>query len=283
MSEPFARNARSTAPPHGRPDAGSRTAVGTDYTIAAVARAVELLAAFERPPHAFRLSELAERLGMTRNLTFRLLRTLEASGTVFRRGDSYLLGPRVAAIGPLALERLRPLVDAAQPVLDALEAETGETVYLCAMEGDEAVCVAVAESDFVVRGVLGVGVRVRLYAGGGRALLAFLPEALQEAVIDRGLRAFTPATPTDPADLRGRLAIVRRDGYAVALEEVVPAADAIGVPVFGPDGAVVGGLALVGPSDRVRPRLHFPFPDQLRAAAERIRERLAIAGGRRFT
>jgi IclR family KDG regulon transcriptional repressor len=257
----------------------TRSAV-PDYTIGAVTRAAELLAAFERPPHTFRLSDLADRLGVTRNLTFRLLRTLELSGMIYRRDDYYLLGPRTSELGRLALRRLQPLVDAGQPVLEALKTETGETVYLCAMEGQEAVCIAAVESDFFVRGVLNVGGRLPLHAGGGnKVLLAWLSPEMQAAVIDdpRGLRIYTPLTPNDPAELRARLAIIRRDGYSVALEEVVLGADAIGVPVFGPDGTVVAGLGLVGPADRVRPRLHHPLPDQLRAAADRIRQRLLVA------
>jgi IclR family KDG regulon transcriptional repressor len=248
-----------------------------DYTIGALARAAELLAAFERPPHTFRLSDLADRLGMTRNLTFRLLRTLEASGMIYRRDDYYLLGPRVSELGQLALRRLKPLVNAAQPVLEMLKAETGETVYLCAMQGLEAVCVAAVESDFFVRTVLDVGIRLPLHAGGGsKVLLAWLPPEVQDAVLGTpgGLRIYTPFTPNDVAELRQRLAIIRRDGYAVALEEVVLGADAIGVPVRAPDGRVVAGLGLVGLVDRVRPRLHHPLPEQLLAAAEQIGQRL---------
>jgi IclR family KDG regulon transcriptional repressor len=254
-----------------------------DYTISAVARAAELLVVFERPPHSFRLSDLADRLGMTRNLTFRLLRTLEASGMIYRRDDYYLLGPRTSELGQLALKRFQPLVAACQPALEMLKADTGETVYLCAMEGQEAVCIAAVESDFFVRGVLEVGRRLPLHAGGGtKALLAWLPREVQDTVLETpgGLRVYTPQTPIDRAELRERLDIIRRDGYAVCLEEVVPGADAIGVPVCGPNGVVLAGLGLVGPADRVRPRLRHPLPTQLRAAAESMGQCLrATAAG----
>ncbi len=42
----------------------------TPYSVAAVARALDVLCAFERPPHEFGASELARLLGMTKNHTF---------------------------------------------------------------------------------------------------------------------------------------------------------------------------------------------------------------------
>jgi IclR family acetate operon transcriptional repressor len=133
------------------------------------------------------------------------------------------------------------------------------------------------ESDSAVRGVLDVGARLPLHAGGGtKALMAWLPQAQLDAIIDnpRRIRSFTPHTLTNPTHLRDHLARIRRDGYAVGLEEVAAGADAIGVPVRDTHGLVVAGLGMVGPSDRVRPRLHDGLPAALLAASKRITERL---------
>jgi DNA-binding IclR family transcriptional regulator len=249
----------------------------TDYTTGSVARAAELLSAFGRAPHTFRLTELADQLGMTRNLTFRLLRTLEAGGMIFRVDDRYVLGPRTREIGRVALKRYQPLVDAAQPVLEELRVDIGETVYLCAMMGDAAVCLAAVESASAVRGVLDVGARLPLHAGGGtKALMAWLPQAQLDAIIDypRRVRPFTQHTLSNPSHLRDHLARIRRDGYEVGLEEVGAGSDAVGVPVRDAQGSVVAGLGMVGPSDRVRPRLHDGLPVALLTASKRITQRL---------
>jgi DNA-binding IclR family transcriptional regulator len=243
----------------------------TDYTVASVTRAMRVLSAFERAPHSFRLSDLADQLGMTRNLTFRLLRTLEADGMVFRLDDRYTLGPRAKHLGSLALARFRPLAERAQPILQALTRTTGETTYLCALEGLDGVLIAVAETDSPIRGVPRIGQRLPLHIGGGtKALLAALPDELQDAILDQSLpRTPTPVAP-GRAGMRSHLAEIARHGYAVALEEASPGADAVGVVVRDFEGAPIAGLGLVGPTDRVRDRLHTELRERVAAAGTAI-------------
>src|SRR5947209_8602744 len=121
-----------------------------DYTVAAVARALDVLCAFERPPHEFGPSELARQLGMTKNHVFRVLKTLEAHGFVRRAEERYRVGVRAFEIGQLALRQM-DLVRLARPIVHSLQQQTGETVHLAILDGDEAVCVDRLESLHPVR------------------------------------------------------------------------------------------------------------------------------------
>src|SRR5438309_12083057 len=119
-----------TEPQPGATLAGEGTAA---YTVAAVARALDVLCAFERPPHEFGPSELARQLGMTKNHVFRVLKTLEAHGFVRRVEDRYRVGVRAFEVGQLALRQI-DLVRLARPIVQSLYKRTGETVHLAILD-----------------------------------------------------------------------------------------------------------------------------------------------------
>lgn len=225
----------------------------TSYTVEAVARALDLLRAFSEPPHEFGLSELARELGMTKNLAFRLLKTLELKGFVHRVGDRYVVGMAVAELGRFAIHRFDAIRSAAEPILHELRTRSGETAYIVAREEFGAVCIGIDESDDTVRGVLALGAQLPLGAGGApKVLLAYMPPADIEAVIGRGLPAYTKDTITDPVALNRRLAQIRKNGYEFAAEEYREWAGAVAAPVFDERGAVMTAIGIVGPSQRVK-------------------------------
>lgn len=241
----------------------------TKYTVDAVARAVDLLRAFAREPNEFGVTELARDLGLTKNLAFRLLKTLEERGFVHRRGKRYVLGAAVAELGHFALHRFDAVRIAAKPVLADLRDRSGETAYVACREGSRAICIAVAESEEQVQVVMHVGATYPLHIGGAtKALLAHMPPDEIEAVIARGLAAHTRRTITDPAALRRRLARIRANGYEVADEDATTWAAAIGAPVFDSSGTVCAALGIFGLAPRIRSRRAELVTIVVRAAAQ---------------
>lgn len=247
---------------------------GADYTVAAVARALDVLCAFEQPPHEYGLSELARQLGMTKNHTFRVLKTLEARGFVRRSGERYRVGVRAFEVGQLALKQL-DVVRVARPVLLALHERTGETVHLAILDGLEAVCVDRVESTHAVRLSAEVGRRFPLHAGAcPKVLLAFLPLEAQELVLARTLTAYTRHTATEPEALRHELDQIRRDGYGVGDEDLDLGAAAVAAPIRDWSGQVVAALSVAGPLVRIVGQLRTTLPSQVLAAAHQIEAEL---------
>lgn len=246
------------------------TAASPGYTVAAVARALDVLCAFERPPHEFGPSELARQLGMTKNHVFRLLKTLEAHGFVRRTDDRYRVGVRALEVGQLALRQL-DLVRVARPTIQDLHARTGETVHLAVLDNLEAVCIDRLESEQPVRLSAQVGRRFPMHAGAcPRVLLAFLSDAECQAVLARGLPAFTRYTTTDSASLERELADIRRDGFALSDQDLDLGAAAVAAPIRDFTGQVVAAISVAGPLSRVERNLRTELRDQVVAAAEQI-------------
>ena len=90
---------------------------------------------------------------------------------------TYALGARVLHLGQ-AFMRQVDLPRRAQPVLDRLNAATGEAVHLAVLQGDQVVTVAKSEARHAVRvdtGVIGAAEAPHATATG-KAMLAWLPD-----------------------------------------------------------------------------------------------------------
>ena len=242
----------------------------------AVLRAVRLLKAFTpaRPTRA--LAELSREVGLNRSTAYRLLTALESEGLLERDGetDGWRLGPAVLTLGSTALGST-DLREAARPELVALARATRETATLEVRAGDAVVVLDEAMGPHVVGSTPSVGERWPLHATStGKAILAHLPEADLDEVLEHRLAAVTPRTITDPAALRRELARIRERGYTTAVEELETGYVAVGAPVWGTSGRLLGAVSVGGPKTRLpAPRL-AELGAEVKASAERLSVRL---------
>ncbi len=237
-------------------------------TILSLQKALELVDELARDGDVVGVSELARRLGLTKNQVFRVLKTLDAFGYVHQADDrGYRLGLKFFELGQQVLAR-NDLLQVAPPLMDELRDATGETVHLLVRDGLEAVCVARRESRALIRMSAAVGRRFLLHAGAcPKAILAFQPDEVIAAFLDRGeLPAYTAHTITDRDALLAHLREIRAQGYATSDEDIDIHAFSIAVPLFDRDNRVDAAMSVAGPVQRFDP-----------AARRRVLERLAAA------
>lgn len=98
-------------------------------------------------------------------------------------------------------------------------------------------------------------------------LLAHAPTDVQEQVLAAPIRAFTEKTLTSPRELRGVLADVRRNGFAVNDRQVTMDSFSVAAPIRGADGTVVAAVSIVVHADNAQPNALAPV---VRAVAEGI-------------
>src|SRR5882724_11406864 len=224
------------------------------YTVAVVDRALRLLQAIARNPGQ-RMTGIAAETGTTNARTFRLLATLEQAGFVRQTGEGgYMLGVQALVLSEFARGQL-DLPAIAQPHLEVLGAQTGETVLVRVIDGLASVCVAKVDSRHEFRVHPEFGVRRPLHVGSGKLLLAFAPPALIERVIAAGLARFTPNTTVSAAGLRAGLAHIRAQGHGISRGERIAGALAIGVPIRDEQGEVAASLSIAGPAVRMSDKI----------------------------
>jgi IclR family KDG regulon transcriptional repressor len=246
-----------------------------DYRIAAIDRAVSVVEALAEEP-AQGVTSLAERLGLTKSLVFRILRTLEGRGVVVRDPDraEYSLGFRMSLLGDRAA-RQNGLLFAAHPIMDDLQDATGENVNLVVRDGTKTMVIATREGRHSMRLFAHPGRHGPLHAGGGsQLLLAFAPPELRDAVLAAPLKRYTPRTVTDPAALARRLARIVEQGWNIAQDDLDEGAFSVAAPIRGIEDEVVAAISVAGPVARLDEERRHRNLAAAREAAERISQSL---------
>ena len=227
--------------------------------VAAVDRALSLLAAFRQGDLSLSLAELAARTRLYKSTTLRLLASLEHSGLVQQLDDGrYALGAELARLNGVyaasfSLDRV------VLPVLRRLVAQTGESAAYHVQQGQGAdavrLCLYRVDSPHPVRDHIKAGDVLPADRGSGaRVLIAFDPQRSRAAMRDRKLYA-----------------AIRERGYFAAEGDRLAGVAGISAPVFGPDGQIAAALTLTMPAHRYDER-------HVKPVLEAARELSGLAG-----
>jgi DNA-binding IclR family transcriptional regulator len=206
-------------------------------------------------PHGASTTELGKTAGLARPTAHRLLTSLADEGLVGRdpKTGRWSLGPELYLLGVGAAYRY-DITDHARAVVTRLARETGESAFLSVRRGDETVCVLAEEGSFPLRShVLHVGIRFPLgVASAGLAILAHLPAA----EVDEYFSRMRPETGWGPShsesQIRKRIALTRRAGYAVNPALLVEGSWGVAAAVFDRRGRPGWALSLTGVQTRFR-------------------------------
>lgn len=220
---------------------GTRQAGGRSVT----SKVVAILDAFSADTPRLSLQALAERTGLPQSTTYRLATELVEWGGLERGTGGYQIGLRLWEIGALA-RRGEQLRDIALPFMQDLYDATRENVHLAVLDGHEALYIEKITGRRATRVITRRGGRLPLHATGvGKVLLAHAPEELVAEVLSNSLKRYTAHTIVMPAQLRRKLADVRRAGLAFAFEEMTVGSVSVAAPIFSSPDTVVAALALV--------------------------------------
>lgn len=243
-------------------------------TVQSVDRALALVDALARSAGSLQLTELAQQTQLNVSTGHHLLATLVKWGYVVRTpGRRYALGARGLHLAQAFLKQV-DLPRRAQPHVDRISEETGETVQLAVLQGDVVVSLLKREGRHAVRvdsGAVGSGEAPHATALG-KAMLAWLPEHEIRRILEvRGMARFTPSTITDVEAFIEELRLVRRNSHAVDREEYQPGVTCVGAAIRDHLGAVVGAISASAPTVRASQDGHLArMRDSVMAAARTL-------------
>jgi DNA-binding IclR family transcriptional regulator len=224
-------------------------------TIQSVDRAARILKVLASGPRRLGVSEIADRLGLTRPTVHGLLQTLQAHGFVEqdRDSDKYQLGAGLLQLGNSYLD-LNELRSRALLHAERLANRADAAVRVGVMHGASVVVVHhVFRPDSTLQ-ILEVGAELPLHASAlGKAMLAYSPDDVIDYLLAEPQSRLTSRTLT-PAALREELNDVRERGFAREKDEAILGESSIAAPIFDHSGHAVGAIGIVGDTDRIMPR-----------------------------
>lgn len=221
----------------------------------ATVRILEVLSSFASDVPAYGVTELAQALGMTKNMTYRALTTLVEQGYLMREaeGTRYRLGWRILELqNPhLAEPDFRAL---ATPYMHRIFELTGESVSLLVRAGDH--CVMIDGIETRKHGVwrVRIGSLFTLWQpAGGRAMLANDE--------DEAIAGYIKRFQLDAKAMWPEIETIRRRGYARIDRTAPPQMISVAFPVRDIDGRIHGTLSVGGPRDRFAAPLDQHMPE----------------------
>jgi IclR family transcriptional regulator, acetate operon repressor len=204
----------------------TETSTGTQ----AIDRAAQLLVRVVESAEPQSIGELAQRSGLPKSTTSRLVAALERQGLVQRIEDRGRLRPGPVLLRYANRDTAATLVELAAPSLRRLADVSGETINLAVPGPDGVEHLAQEDTAHFVGVTDWVGRKVQFeLAANGKCFLAF-----------GGATKLTP-----------ELRKVRARGYATSIDELEVGLTAIAAPVIGDSGDAIAALSISGPTARL--------------------------------
>jgi IclR family transcriptional regulator, acetate operon repressor len=239
------------------------------YAIDSVDHALHLAALLQQEG-PLRVTDAAERLGVSRSTAHRLLSMLvyrdfaeQGDDRQYRPGT--VLRPVVTSEAPVALLRRVAL-----PHLHALTERVDESTNMMVLAGTEVRFVATVESSQILRVGDRVGRALPAHlASGGKALLATLSTPDLAALYQ------DTSNEVDMSRLRRELGLVRRRGFAINDQRTEAGLTAIGEAVRDPSGSACAAVSIALPRARFDHERLSGWVSALSAAVAHIEQDLA--------
>jgi IclR family KDG regulon transcriptional repressor len=243
------------------------------YFIESADRVMKVLDCFTPESPELRLTDLSERLGISKASLLRIVSTLEAGAYLTRDPGTkrYRLGVRLFHLGMIVRHQM-DLRAVAQPELRRLAELTGETAALFVPDPLGPICIDVIQSSKAMRVFAQLGSRMPWNAGTSpKVILAYLPEEERERILARGtFERFTEHTVTDPRRIREILSDIRRVGYHVGVRDLDVDALGIAAPIFDDTAQIAGAIGVAAPAVRLPDAEIEPMIDLVRGATGEI-------------
>lgn len=236
-----------------------------------------LLIALTDSGSALSLKDLASRADMTPSRAHPYLVSYGRLGLIEQDNSGrYDLGPMALRMGLASLQRLEPL-NAAEPVIRALAAQTGHAVALAVWGNFGPTVVRLIEAKQPLHTTLRIGSVLSLFdTATGRAFAAALPQDRLRQAIAGPLGE--PISAKAWRERLGELASISKDarehGLSRAVGSPIPGVNALSAPVFDLEGNPAMVITVTDREDRIPSAWTSATAAALRRAAHELTERI---------
>ncbi|EZQ15309.1 IclR family transcriptional regulator [Aquamicrobium defluvii] len=233
-------------------------------------RILEIISGF---PSGISLTQIADVIDLPKTTVHRLLKGLVKVGLLtFHKGEggSYKAGPRFLRM--LYAGAPHPWVEGlTRPILKRLANETGEACLIARLNDNKIRMAVLVEPDNAERGYVVPPRELWPHAtAAAKAILAFQPREVVEAMLPKPLPRLTERTHTNIEELFAEFEEIRASGVAICAAEDVSGFAAIACPINVPEIGVIFSVGLTGTLQSIIEERRLYYERQLKFQAERL-------------
>lgn len=243
--------------------------------VRSVQLAIDVLEAVAFSTDELGVTQIAERLNMTKGSVHRHLQTLVERGYLAQNPATsrYMIGPKSRLLARHAPEA--DLLHLAEGPMRQLRDALGQTVVLSEMTPRGALVLSTVQGISPIEIGVRPGSELAFHATAqGKVMLAFAPRPFQARVLARPMRRFTDKTIVSTRRIEQELHDATRLGYAAAPEEAMLGLNALAAPIFDAQDACIAALAVVGSiqflPEKPRPSDIVPLTDAARQISRKL-------------
>jgi len=256
-----------------------RKSFDPEYTVKSVDKAFELLETLAEFPSGTGMQTLAELLGLSRNTTFRLMRTLCDKGMAQHdiTSGTYQLGISSISLAQKILKNMS-VVNYAHPILEELVRKHDEAVYMTVIQDADVLFLDMVDCDQTIKAAPLVGKRFPFFSNAAGKVMKSLDS---QDLLERLLKKVTRKSDRpDLEKLNLEMSEIRATGVAVDRGGLGEGIISVAVAVKDYSGKVVGAITLIGPSFRMlAERIETEIIPSLLAGGELLSEKFGYAPG----
>ena len=250
-----------------------------DPFVQSFARGLSIITCFSADNPVMTLSEIAERVNLSRAAARRFLLTLENLGYVSLDGRNFQLTAKVLDLGYGYLSSLS-LPEIAQPHLEVLASKVHESASASVLDGTDIVYVARVPIRRIMSVKINIGTRMPAHATSmGRVLLAGLATPDLKAMISNlEILKYTHNTITSKSVLLQEINKVKAQGWSINDQELEYGLRSIAVPIFNKAEEIIASINIstTAQSNSLE-SMEAMFLPELKLTARKISDDLASA------
>ncbi|KAA9022243.1 IclR family transcriptional regulator [Niallia endozanthoxylica] len=226
--------------------------MGQPELLASVQNAIRIMREFSFNEPMLGVTELSNRLGLSKSAVYRILQTLCAEGVLQQNPKTrkYYLGITAFEIGCVVYHDIE-VCNVAYPLLNKLMTSVRGVIQLVMYDRGSVVYLLKLPEDRETQVFNRMGKRVPAYTtASGKVLLAFQYEKERTRVCSGKLQSFTSNTITDRKELEKELEMIKENGYALSKEEYRLGIYSVAVPIFDEvTKQIIAAISITGPKE----------------------------------
>jgi len=250
-----------------------------DPFVQSFARGLSIITCFSADNPVMTLSEIAERVNLSRAAARRFLLTLENLGYVSLDGRNFQLTAKVLDLGYGYLSSLS-LPEIAQPHLEVLASRVHESASASVLDGTDIIYIARVPIRRIMSVKINIGTRMPAHATSmGRVLLAGLSSPDLKAMISNlEIPKYTRNTITSKSVLLQEINKVKAQGWSINDQELEYGLRSIAVPIFNKAEEIIASINIstTAQSNSLE-SMEAMFLPELKLTAKKISDDLASA------